>query len=78
VEVVAYEPVSVVPSGLEADLVCALLRTEGIECFSRKTDFAAAASAGLESGGPHEVVVARDDDLPRARELVAAQGQSRS
>jgi hypothetical protein len=53
--------VTVVPNEFEGNLVCALLRAEGIDCFSRET--------GL--GGPHEVVV-HDEDLERAREVVAA------
>jgi hypothetical protein len=64
----AFERVTVVPTGLEADMVCALLRTEGIDCFSRETDY----SVGALPGGPYEVVVVRSDDLPRARELVGA------
>ena len=58
----AFARVTVVASGLEAEMVCALLRGEGIDCFSRET--------GL--GGPHEVVVVHDEDLERAREVVAA------
>ena len=54
--------VTVVPNEFEGNLVCALLRAEGIDCFSRET--------GL--GGPHEVVVVHDDDLPKARELLEA------
>jgi Putative prokaryotic signal transducing protein len=54
--------VMVVPNEFEGNLVCALLRAEGIDCFSRQT--------GL--GGPHEVVVVHDEDLERAREVVAA------
>ena len=34
----AFARVTVVASGLEAEMVCALLRTEGIECFARHTD----------------------------------------
>ena len=54
--------VTVVPNELEGNLVCALLRADGVDCFSRQT--------GL--GGPHEVVVVHDEDLERAREVVAA------
>ena len=54
--------VMVVPNEFEGNLVCALLRADGIDCFSRQT--------GL--GGPHEVVVVHDEDLERAREVVAA------
>ena len=66
----SFARVTVVASGLEAEMVCALLRTEGIECFARQTDEAIEAwQAG--AGGPHEIVVVRDDDLPRARELAS-------
>ena len=51
-----------VPNEFEGNLVCALLRAEGIDCFTRET--------GL--GAPHEVVVVHDQDLERAREVVAA------
>jgi Putative prokaryotic signal transducing protein len=54
--------VTVVPNEFEGNLVCALLRAEGIDCFARQT--------GL--GGPHEVVVVHDEDLEQARELIAA------
>ena len=57
-----FARVTVVPNEFEGNLVCALLRGEGIDCFSRET--------GL--GGPHEVVVVHDEDLERAREVVAA------
>jgi hypothetical protein len=62
--------VTVVPNSLEAEMICALLRTEGIDCFSRQTE--AVSAAYTVAGGPHEVVVVRDDDLSRACELVEA------
>ena len=67
----AFARVTVVASGLEAEMVCALLRTEGIECFARHTD-EAVGFWQTGAGGAHEVVVVRDDDLPQARELVEA------
>jgi hypothetical protein len=66
----SFARVIVVASGLEAEMVCALLRTEGIECLARQTDEAVEAWQ-LGAGGPHEVVVVRDEDLPRARELAS-------
>jgi Putative prokaryotic signal transducing protein len=54
--------VTLVPNEFEGSLVCALLRAEGIDCFERETGM----------GGPHEVVVVHDEDLERARELIAA------
>jgi hypothetical protein len=66
-----FARVTVVASGLEAEMVCALLRTEGIECFSRHTD-EAVGFWQTGAGGAHEVMVVNDDDLPRAREVVEA------
>jgi len=54
--------VTLVPNEFEGNLVCALLRAEGIDCFARQTGLA----------GPHEVVAVHDEDLERAREVVAA------
>jgi Putative prokaryotic signal transducing protein len=67
----AFARVTVVSSGLEAEMVCALLRTEGIECFTRHTD-EAVGFWQTGAGGAHEVVVGSDDDLSRAREIVEA------
>jgi hypothetical protein len=61
---------TVVGSELEAEVVCQLLRTAGIACFHRATDFAAEARDGLLAGaGPREVLV-RPDDLERAQEVI--------
>ena len=57
-----FARLTLVPNEFEGNLVCALLRAEGIDCFARET--------GL--GGPHEVVVVHDEELERARELIAA------
>jgi Putative prokaryotic signal transducing protein len=67
----AFARVTVVASGLEAEMVCALLRTEGIECFTRHTD-EAVGFWQTGAGGAHEVVAVHDDDLSRAREIVEA------
>ena len=63
---------TIVPDEIEAELVCSLLRTAGIESFHRKTDFAAAAWTGLLVGGPREILV-RAGDLDSAPEVLAAQ-----
>ena len=56
----------------EAEIVCSLLRSEGIQCFHRPTDFAAGAFDGaLSSAGAREIVVAATD-VDRARELLDA------
>ncbi len=52
---------TVVPNESEAELLCALLRTEGI----------GGSMDGMPGGGPREVVVA-EDSLGRAQELLAA------
>jgi hypothetical protein len=64
VDVVATEP--------EAELLCSLLRSAGIECTSRQTNLGAGASDSLPVGGPQEVIVRREDaeaarDILRSR-----------
>jgi hypothetical protein len=71
----ANEPVAldVVGSELEADVICGLLRTEGIECSVRKTNFAVGLADGsASSAGPREIVV-HAADLARAREILQPQ-----
>jgi hypothetical protein len=53
----------------EAELVAALLRENGIECFLKRSDFSAGLLGASGGGGPIEVWVA-EDDLSRARDLV--------
>jgi hypothetical protein len=53
----------------EAEVVCGLLRSAGIECLTRQTNVGAGASNGLTVVGPYEVVV-RAEDLEAAREVV--------
>jgi Putative prokaryotic signal transducing protein len=62
---------TVVPSEYEAELLCALLRTEGIECHHRPTNLSVGSMDGMPGGGPREVVVA-EKSLTRAQELLAA------
>ena len=63
---------TVVGSEAEAELVRALLQTEGIESMQRPTDFAAGALDGWAAGGAREVLV-HADDLDAARALVEAE-----
>jgi Putative prokaryotic signal transducing protein len=66
------EPVvlDVVGSEPEAEVICGLLRSEGIDCEVQKTDLAAGMADGFPSGaGPHQVVV-HAGDLARAREIL--------
>jgi hypothetical protein len=67
------EPVSltVVRDEPEAEIVCSLLRSEGIACYHRPTNVTAGAFDGVVgSGGSREVLVG-PQDLDRARELLA-------
>ena len=61
--------IDVVRSEPEADLVCGLLRSAGIECLHRVTDRGAGAFDGVASGGPRQVVV-RAADAESAREVL--------
>jgi Putative prokaryotic signal transducing protein len=66
---------TVVSNELEAEMLCSLLRTAGIACGQRKTDWAAGASDGSPSAvGPREVLV-DDADLEAAREILAGVGE---
>jgi len=62
---------TILPTAAEAELLCALLRTEGIDCDHRATNLAIGAMDGMPGGGPREVVVA-EEHLARAQELLAA------
>jgi hypothetical protein len=60
----------IVANELEAEMVRALLTTNGIDSMQRYTNFAAGALDGMPSGaGPREILV-RPDDLDAARKLV--------
>jgi Putative prokaryotic signal transducing protein len=61
-----------VGSEAEADLICGLLRGEGIDCIHRPTNFASASMDGLTSAGPREILVGAGD-ADRAREILQAQ-----
>jgi Putative prokaryotic signal transducing protein len=65
--------VAVVANEVEAEIACGLLRTEGIRCFHRLTDIAAAgfAEGALGSGGFREVL-APASDAERARILLTS------
>jgi hypothetical protein len=65
------EPVviNVVATEQEADVICGLLESAGIECLARQTNLGAGASDGLTGIGPYEVVVAAED-VEAARELL--------
>ena len=61
VDVVATEP--------EAELLCSLLRSEGIRSTYRLSNDGAGASDGMPVGSPQEVLV-RSEDLASAREVL--------
>ena len=61
--------VDVVATEQEAEIICGLLRSAGIECLPRQTNVGAGASDGLTVTGPYEVVV-RAEDLEAAREVL--------
>ncbi len=64
--------VTTVGNEIEAEMVCALLRTEGIAATHRRTDLAAgAADASTTAAGPREVYVP-DAQLESARALIDA------
>lgn len=60
----------VVGDGLEAEVICGLLRTGGIKCNHRQLDTGIGAWEAVGIGGPREVLVERVD-LEAAREVVA-------
>ena len=69
------ETLTVVGSELEAEMICAVLGTAGIEAVQRQTSAGAGFGTGMPQMGPHEVLVA-PDDLERARDVLAAQPEA--
>jgi hypothetical protein len=64
---------TIVRDEFAAETIVALLRTEGIDSVQERTDLAAGmADASASAFGPREVLV-RQDDLERARDLIAAE-----
>ena len=47
----------VVPTELEANLICSILRDSGIECLHRPTNQSVGAGDGWPLAGPREIVV---------------------
>jgi hypothetical protein len=54
----------------EADVVCGLLRSAGIECAYRETEAIDSMIEDFTPAGPREILV-RASDLDAARELLA-------
>ena len=69
--------VTVVASGAEADIVCGLLRSAGIECGYRDTEAIDLSLEEFTAAGPREILV-HPSDLDAARELLAANSSSDS
>jgi hypothetical protein len=53
----------------EAQIVCGLLRSSGIECGYRDTDAIDSSLEEFTASGPREILV-RDSDLEAARDLL--------
>ena len=60
---------TVVPSEAEAQLLCGLLRSNGIECAYRDTEAIDSPLEDYMAAGPREVLV-READLEAARTLL--------
>ncbi|HEY2209809.1 MAG TPA: DUF2007 domain-containing protein [Gaiellaceae bacterium] len=63
--------VTVVSGEPEAEIVCGLLRSSGIECAFRDTEAIETSLEDFISAGAQEIVV-RESDLEAAKELLAA------
>ncbi|HMI28679.1 MAG TPA: DUF2007 domain-containing protein [Gaiellaceae bacterium] len=61
---------TVVSGEPEADIVCGLLRSAGIECAYRDTEAIDEPLEDFTAAGPREILV-RASDLEAARELLA-------
>ena len=62
-----------VVSGMpEAEVVCGLLRSAGIECVHRDTEAIDSTLEDFIAAGPQEIVV-RQSDVEAAKELLASQ-----
>ena len=62
--------VTTVPGELEADVVCGLLRSAGIECGHRVTEATDSALEGIAADGPREILVP-ESELEVARAVLA-------
>ena len=62
----------VVSGESEAEVVCGLLRSAGIDCAHRDTEAIDSPVEGFIAAGPQEILV-HASDLEAAKELLAAQ-----
>lgn len=65
-------PLTTVPNEVEAEMVCGLLRSAGIECSHRVTEATDSMLDGFAADGPREILVL-ESDLPGARALLPGQ-----
>jgi hypothetical protein len=63
-------PVTTVSDEIEAEVVCGLLRSAGIECGHRVTEATDSAFEGLVFDGPREILVP-ENELEAARAVLA-------
>ena len=61
--------VTTVPGEPEAEALCGLLRSEGMECAHRQTEEEDSAFEGIATDGVREILV-YEADLARAREIL--------
>jgi hypothetical protein len=66
--------VRVVSGEPEAEIVCGLLRSAGIECFYRDTEAIDSPLEEFTEAGPREIVV-KSSDADAARRLIAESTQ---
>jgi hypothetical protein len=64
---------TVVPNEAEAEVVCGMLRANGIACGYQQTNVGAGAADGFPLGGPVEIFVA-GGDARKARKLLGSTG----
>ncbi|HXY84883.1 MAG TPA: DUF2007 domain-containing protein [Gaiellaceae bacterium] len=64
-------PLTIATNDVEAEVICGLLETAGIQAVQRQTDVATGAGLGFSYVGPREILVA-ESDLERAREVLEA------
>jgi hypothetical protein len=62
---------TVVSGAPEAEIVCGLLRTGGIDCAYRDTEAIDSPLEDFTAAGPREILV-RESDVEAARALLAA------
>ena len=62
-------PLTTAPSEVEAEMVCGLLRSAGIQCGHRVTEETDSVLDGFLPDGPH-VILVHESDLSAARALL--------